>query len=100
MNCYDKGVIQAYMDGELSYDTRKEFTKHVDTCKVYQDLLLEISKLNQWENVMLEEETVHSPKEIKIDVDQAWKTFESRTKLENVYYISQKLNRRRNCLQI
>ncbi len=60
MNCYDKGVIQAYMDGELSYDTRKEFTKHVDICKVCQDLLLEISKLNQWENVMLEEETVHS----------------------------------------
>lgn len=90
MNCYDVGFIQAYMDGELPYETRKEFTKHLDTCNACQDLLLEISKLNQWENVMLEEEIVHSSKEIKIDVDQAWKTFENRAKLEDVSYINQK----------
>ena len=57
--------------GNYTYETRKEFTKHLDTCNAYQDLLLEISKLNQWENVMLEEEIVHYIKEIKIDVDQA-----------------------------
>ncbi|WP_439874519.1 zf-HC2 domain-containing protein [Bacillus mycoides] len=90
MNCYDVGFIQAYMDGELPYETRKEFTKHLDTCNACQDSLLEISKLNQWENVMLEEEIVHSSKEIKIDVDQAWKAFESRAKLEDVSYINQK----------
>ncbi|PQZ56680.1 hypothetical protein CQZ94_12040 [Bacillus sp. MYb209] len=90
MNCYDVGFIQAYMDGELPYETRKEFTKHLDTCNACQDLLLEISKLNHWENVMLEEETVHSSKEIKIDVDQAWKAFESRAKFEDVSYINQK----------
>ncbi|MDT3493853.1 DUF4179 domain-containing protein [Bacillus toyonensis] len=90
MNCYDVGFIQAYMDGELPYETRKEFTKHLDTCNACQDLLLEISKLNQWENVMLEEEIVHSSKEIKIDVDQAWQAFENRAKLEDVSYINQK----------
>ncbi|MFK4327259.1 hypothetical protein ABH965_003931 [Bacillus sp. RC97] len=90
MNCYDMGFIQAYIDGELSDGTRKEFTKHIDTCNACQDLLLEITKLNQWENVKLEEATIHSLKEIEIDVDQAWKVFESHSKLENVSYINEK----------
>ncbi|MGE7635741.1 DUF4179 domain-containing protein [Bacillus paramycoides] len=90
MKCYGIGFIQTYIDGELSYDTRKEFTKHIDTCEACQDLLVEISKLNQWENVMLDEESAHSPQEIKIDVEQAWKTFESRSKLDNVSNINHK----------
>ncbi|HHP5604576.1 TPA: DUF4179 domain-containing protein [Bacillus paranthracis] len=90
MKCYDIGFIQTYIDGELSHDTRKEFTKHLDTCEACQDLLVEISKLNQWENVMLDEESAHSPQEIKIDVEQAWKTFESRSKLDNVSNIDHK----------
>ncbi|MDA2385729.1 DUF4179 domain-containing protein [Bacillus cereus] len=90
MKCYDIGFIQTYIDGELSHDTRKEFTKHLDTCKACQDLLVEISKLDQWENVMLDEESAHSPQEIKIDVEQAWKTFESRSKLDNVSNINNK----------
>ncbi|PFN11494.1 DUF4179 domain-containing protein, partial [Bacillus cereus] len=90
MNCYDMGFIQAYIDGELSDGTRKELTKHIDTCNACQELLLEITKLNQWEDVKLEEATVHSSKEIEIDVDQAWKVFESHAKLENVSYINEK----------
>ncbi|PED85394.1 hypothetical protein CN503_32565 [Bacillus cereus] len=91
MNCYDMGFIQAYIDGELSDRTRKEFTKHIDTCSACQELLLEITKLNQWEDVKLEEATVHSSKEIEIDVDQAWKVFESHAKSENVSYINEKM---------
>ncbi|OXB98666.1 MULTISPECIES: DUF4179 domain-containing protein [Bacillus] len=90
MKCYDIGFIQTYIDGELSHDTRKEFTKHLDTCEACQDLLGEISKLNQWENVMLDEESAHSPQEIKIDVEQAWKTFESRSKQDNVSNLNHK----------
>ncbi|MCY8504893.1 DUF4179 domain-containing protein [Bacillus atrophaeus] len=95
MNCYDKGFIQAYIDGELSHDTRKEFTKHLDTCEVCQDVLVEISKLNRWENVILEEEARHLSQEIKIDVDQAWEIFESRPKTENVSYINQKTEQKK-----
>ncbi|EJS47184.1 DUF4179 domain-containing protein [Bacillus nitratireducens] len=91
MNCYDMGFIQAYIDGELSDRTRKEFTKHIDTCSACQELLLKITKLNQWEDVKLEEATVHSSKEIEIDVDQAWKVFESHAKSENVSYINEKM---------
>ena len=90
MKCYDIGFIQTYIDGELSHDIRKEFTKHLDTCEACQDLLVEISKLNQWENVMLDEESANSPQEIKIDIEQAWKTFESRSKLDNVSNINHK----------
>ncbi|MFJ8218871.1 DUF4179 domain-containing protein [Bacillus cereus] len=90
MKCYDIGFIQTYIDGELSHDIRKEFTKHLDTCEACQDLLVEINKLNQWENVMLDEESANSPQEIKIDVEQAWKTFESRSKLDNVSNINHK----------
>ncbi|MFE9080801.1 DUF4179 domain-containing protein [Bacillus mobilis] len=96
MNCCDKGFIQTYIDGELSHDTRKEFTKHLDTCEVCQDLLIEISKLNRWEIVMLEDENIHSSQEIKIDVEQAWKTFESRSKLENVSYMNQKTEQKKD----
>ncbi|HDR8182655.1 TPA: DUF4179 domain-containing protein [Bacillus thuringiensis] len=90
MKCYDIGFIQTYIDGELSHDIRKEFTKHLDTCEACQDLLVEINKLNQWEDVMLDEESANSPQEIKIDVEQAWKTFESRSKLDNVSNINHK----------
>ncbi|AWC34748.1 MULTISPECIES: DUF4179 domain-containing protein [Bacillus cereus group] len=90
MKCNDIGFIQTYIDGELSHDTRKEFTKHLDTCEACQDLLVEISKLNQWENVMLDEESAYSPQELKIDVEQAWKTFENRSKLDNVSNINHK----------
>ncbi|WP_068791760.1 DUF4179 domain-containing protein [Brevibacillus laterosporus] len=95
MNCYDMGFIQAYIDGELPYNTRKKFTKHLDTCEVCQNLLAEISKLSRWENVMLEDESIHSTQDIKIDVNQAWKTFESRSKRENVSYINQKTQQRK-----
>ncbi|MRC29461.1 DUF4179 domain-containing protein [Bacillus cereus] len=95
MNCYDKGFVQAFIDGELPHHTRREFTKHLDTCEVCQDTLLEISKLNQWEHVMLEEETIHSSQDINIDIDQAWKTFESRTKLENISYMNKKTEQKK-----
>ncbi|MGE1110078.1 DUF4179 domain-containing protein, partial [Bacillus wiedmannii] len=61
-----------------------------DTCEACQDLLVEISKLNNWENIMLDEESANSPQEIKIDIEQAWKTFESRSKSDNVSNINHK----------
>ncbi|MFJ7890475.1 DUF4179 domain-containing protein [Lysinibacillus xylanilyticus] len=95
MRCYDKGFIQAYIDGELPHDTSKTFIKHLDTCEICQDALVEISKLNRWEHVMFEEEAIHSSQDINIDIDQAWKTFESRSKLENVSYINQKTEQKK-----
>lgn len=95
MTCYDMGLIQAYIDGELPRDARKQFIQHLDTCEDCQKVLIELSELNQWENLMLDEECVHATQEINIDVEQAWQTFEKRSKQENVSYINNKTQKKK-----
>ncbi|MES5894031.1 DUF4179 domain-containing protein [Bacillus cereus group sp. RP43] len=97
MTCYNMGFIQAYIDGELSRNERKQFIKHLDTCEKCQKLLIEITKLNQWENSTLAEECIQSKQEIEIDIDveQAWKTFESNSQLENVPNINHKMDQKK-----
>ena len=84
MDCYDRGFILAFIDGELSRNIRKKFMQHLESCKECQRVVLEISKLNQWENVILDEESLHPSKEIKGDVEGAWDTFQKYSKLEDV----------------
>ncbi|HDR6317901.1 TPA: hypothetical protein QCU53_004722 [Bacillus thuringiensis] len=88
MNCCDKGFIQLYIGGKLSYDIRKQFTKHLDTCEVCQDSLIKNSKLNWRESVMLKEEDIHASQKIKIDVEQAWEIFKYLSKIESVSYLN------------
>ncbi|PGL28160.1 hypothetical protein CN941_29600 [Bacillus cereus] len=95
MTCYNMGFIQAYIDGELSRNERKQFIKHLDTCEKCQKLLIEITELNQWENLTLAEECIQSKQEIDIDVEQAWKTFESNSQLENVPNINHKMDQKK-----
>ncbi|MFI8708352.1 anti-sigma factor family protein [Bacillus sp. NPDC077411] len=76
MKCQDIGFIQSYLDGELNRDERKQYIQHLDQCKACQQKLEEVSKLNQWEQVILNDEFANFSQEIDIDVDQAWKTFE------------------------
>lgn len=95
MTCYDMWLIQAYIDGELPRDARKQFIQHLDTCEDCQKVLIELSELNQWENLMLDEECVHATQEINIDVEQAWQTFEKRSKQENVSYINNKTQKKK-----
>ncbi|MBE7103545.1 DUF4179 domain-containing protein [Bacillus cereus] len=93
MTCYDMGFIQLYIDGELSRDERKQFIKHLDTCKECQRLLIEITELNQWENATLAQETFHETQEINIDVEKAWQTFENHNQLNNLPNIDQKIEK-------
>ncbi|PEP56755.1 DUF4179 domain-containing protein [Bacillus pseudomycoides] len=95
MTCYDMWLIQAYIDGELPRDARKKFIQHLDTCEDCQKVLIALSELNQWENLMLDEECVHATQEINIDVEQAWQTFEKRSKQENVSYINNKTQKKK-----
>ncbi|WP_026593773.1 anti-sigma factor family protein [Bacillus sp. UNC437CL72CviS29] len=76
MKCQDIGFIQAYLDGELNRDERKQYIQHLDHCKACQKALEEVSKLNQWGEVVLDDEFTNVSEEIDIDVEQAWKTFE------------------------
>ena len=70
MTCYEMGSIQSYIDGELSREERKQFIKHLDKCMECQNLLIELTELNQWEHSTLAEEKLHETLEINIDVEK------------------------------
>ncbi|MGG2017982.1 anti-sigma factor family protein [Bacillus sp. S10(2024)] len=76
MKCQDIGFIQAYLDGELNRNERKQYIQHLDQCKSCQQKLEEMSKLNQWGQVVLDDEFTNVGQEIDIDVERAWNTFE------------------------
>lgn len=78
MKCQDIGFIQAYLDGELNRDERKQYIQHLDQCKACQQKLEKMNKLNQWEQVILDDGFANVSQEIDIDVDKAWKTFEQK----------------------
>ena len=76
MKCEDIGFIQAYLDGELNRDERKQYIQHLDQCKSCQQKLEEMNKLNQWAQVVLDDEFTNVGQDVDIKVDRAWKTFE------------------------
>ncbi|PEA55707.1 hypothetical protein CON64_06075 [Bacillus pseudomycoides] len=78
MKCQDIGFIQTYLDGELNRDERKQYIQHLDQCKACQQKLEEVSKLNKWEQVILDDEFANVSQDIDIDVNKAWKTFEQK----------------------
>ncbi|ACK89696.1 DUF4179 domain-containing protein [Bacillus cereus] len=94
MTCYEMGSIQSYIDGELSREERKQFIKHLDKCKECQNLLIELTELNQWEHSTLAEEKLHEIPEINIDVEKAWQTFNSYNHTNNVFSTNQKIERK------
>lgn len=94
MTCYEMGSIQSYIDGELSREERKQFIKHLDKCKECQNLLIELTELNQWEHSTLAEKKLHEIPEINIDVEQAWQTFNSYNQTNNVFSTNQTIERK------
>lgn len=94
MTCYEMGSIQAYIDGELSREERKQFIKHLDKCHKCQNLLIELTELNQWEHSTLAEEKLHEAPEINIDVEKAWQTFNSYNQTNNVLSTNQTIERK------
>ncbi|MEC2758366.1 DUF4179 domain-containing protein [Bacillus cereus] len=94
MTCYEIGSIQSYIDGELSREERKQFIKHLDKCMECQNLLIELTELNQWERSTLAEEKLHETPEINIDVEKAWQTFNSYNQTNNVLSTNQTIERK------
>ncbi|MGG0301588.1 DUF4179 domain-containing protein [Bacillus albus] len=94
MTCYEMGSIQSYIDGELSREERKQILKHLDKCKECQNLLIELTELNQWEDSTLAEEKLHESSEINIDVEKAWQTFKSHNQSNNVLSTNQTIERK------
>ncbi|GAB6436372.1 MULTISPECIES: DUF4179 domain-containing protein [Bacillus] len=94
MTCYEIGSIQSYIDGELSREERKQFIKHLDKCKECQNLLIELTELNQWEHSTLAKEKLHETPEINIDVEKAWQTFNSYNQTNNILSTNQTIERK------
>ncbi|RSK27937.1 hypothetical protein EJF36_14180 [Bacillus sp. HMF5848] len=77
MNCHDIGELQAYLDGELSRDTKKHIMKHLEGCAACRHTLEELQQID----VLLKEK-------VELDIDAAWQSFQG--KLEEPPLQSQK----------
>ncbi|MGB8956925.1 MAG: zf-HC2 domain-containing protein [Tumebacillaceae bacterium] len=79
MTCQHSSQIEAYLDGELSREARKEFAKHLDHCTSCRTLLAEHKRLAQWaEEVILESlPDVSDDRLDNFDVDAAWSRFQT-----------------------
>lgn len=80
MKCYDSGILQSYIDGELSSEMMKKVSKHLDSCKVCQIEFNKLLEINEWEielrNQDIQRET--------IDVEKAWNRLEDNLNNQNI----------------
>lgn len=77
MKCQNQGYIQAYLDGELSREERKEFSFHLEQCSECQMKLEEENKLENWTHLAIDESMKSPLNDIEIDTDTAWQRFEN-----------------------
>ena len=82
MKCYDIGILQAYIDGEISPKMMQRVAQHLDICEVCQTQFNELIEMNEWE-VELKKQEIQSD---TIDVEKAWNELEY--KLDNKNIIS------------
>ncbi|GAX88598.1 anti-sigma factor family protein [Effusibacillus lacus] len=79
MKCQDPGYIQAYIDGELSRDERKQFSLHLQDCLSCRILLAEGIRLENWSEEALSGSFPIQGDHPNIDVEAAWAKFQHRT---------------------
>ncbi|EOP91556.1 hypothetical protein IGM_01970 [Bacillus cereus HuB4-4] len=65
MNCSNIGLIQADISRKTFLRNKKKLKTHLDTCKVCQKSVLEISKINLGENIILAKKSIHSSQKIR-----------------------------------
>ncbi|ASS76981.1 hypothetical protein CIG75_20140 [Tumebacillus algifaecis] len=83
IQCPQEARIQSYLDGELTRDERKELARHLDHCTLCTQVLHELKRLTAWSDEALSESFSPLPDEAKIDVAQAWDTFQARLHQRN-----------------
>lgn len=74
MACIENGMLQAYLDDELTRDEKKVVMQHLETCASCREELEELQVLESEIELSLQEQDLH------IDVDAAWRSFESKVK--------------------
>ncbi len=70
MTCHDIGTLQAYLDGEVSRDEKKEIMKHLENCASCRATVNELQSLQAFC-----EDTI-DVKGAPVNVEQAWARFE------------------------
>ncbi|GAB7388758.1 anti-sigma factor [Bacillaceae bacterium] len=79
MRCGDPGYVQSFLDGELSRDERKRFSRHLQECETCHALLLESRRLEHWCAGALQESiSVKQAEQVEFDVEVAWRRFQQR----------------------
>ncbi|MGI1692034.1 DUF2275 domain-containing protein [Thermoanaerobacter uzonensis] len=73
--CYDEGILQAYLDGELDELTLKNIEEHVKTCSTCRQKLEELKLVNEF--------TANALKTSDIDLNEAWMAFNEKLGKEN-----------------
>ncbi|MGI2326753.1 anti-sigma factor family protein [Planococcus sp. YIM B11945] len=72
MTCLDTGVLQAYLDAEVSREQKKQIMKHLESCQKCRATIKELQTLHAFCENALE------AKDAAVDTDQAWNKFERR----------------------
>jgi hypothetical protein len=70
MTCHDMGVLQAYLDGEVSREQKKQIMKHLEGCRKCRDNIEELQDLQAFC------EKTFEAKNAAVDAGQAWAKFE------------------------
>ncbi|MCI1696217.1 zf-HC2 domain-containing protein [Aneurinibacillus aneurinilyticus] len=91
MNCLNERSLQAYLDGEINRETRKNIASHLEHCAECCTRMERAKKLEQWTELALAE-SFPEPllTDAEINTEAAWKRFEQRLHTDNVTFINKK----------
>lgn len=80
MSCsLEQSTIQAYLDGELSREERKEMALHLQRCPGCREELENMKRLDEWLKTALEESLqLNTGDKTSPDTQAAWETFQAR----------------------
>ena len=80
MKCYDIGILQAYMDGELSPKMMQSVAQHLDVCEMCQKQFDELIEIDEWETTLKNQDT----QPIRVDVQSAWNEVQEKIEQKNI----------------
>ncbi|TCP69208.1 anti-sigma factor family protein [Baia soyae] len=72
MVCKDEMLMQAYLDGELTRDERKQIALHIEKCPECLARMNEMKDLEDWARIHITDSFPRVDEALSIDVDRAW----------------------------
>ncbi|SFX20286.1 Putative zinc-finger [Thermoactinomyces sp. DSM 45891] len=72
MICKDEMLMQAYLDGELTRDERKQIALHIEKCPECLARMNEMKDLEDWARIHITDSFPRVDEALYIDVDRAW----------------------------